>query len=1035
MQSQRSNKQKDSKSSQSQSTLTQRQQSSQRQKSEVKTSKDRGDVQMKEEDSVRPQSRHSQNTRNQKSKESALSQGSRKQSQGKVKMEQPQPKQKTQVSAKSIDTRPKRGEIAKESIKEKGKKPVQKKRSQSEDEEMKEDSDQISSDHSGSSSDNESNSSSSSSNEEEKKESRLSQKSKARQSHGHSQQVITKQLNESKGSKVKKSLRYVDRIKKEVDIDSKQKIKFQGYTEKDSSNQMCHACFQSQEFPITKDEQYDSQDYSELTQEQEDAKLLYEIVYCLECSIAVHYACLGEKHQLYEISRGNHEYLIFKCEKCELKQQGLHTDFNCFVCKKDEGYLKPVKIKQKGDKEEDELIFVHQICAVSNNTVFQCKDPFTMTFEMDTEQKEFLSQQCLNKGHKIECELCHSSSGKMKECNISGCNQYAHAYCVMNLMKEYCYGTKAEEDDIENKHPQRWMFQIIYSSENEEDVNMNFICNTHMISETTYCYCEQTPQQTQLFMCDYCYIWYHATCFDGDIPQNFKCPKCTKWLEKIQEPILNILLNRKPIESYLNEDKTEWSFEYLLFNEKETQFVESRIFEQTIFTKLWHVLAEFMISHVVHQNLIQNHLKLERLLILSSQDLQDKLKQKQLEGKAKIEQAVNRFKEQNQLQLLDEIDSQLKMIPENVQKNKLIAAKHLETYKSLLSETKLLNDDMLQFKHAQIKHKLLQDAQAYLTHTKNKPTETQVSETLDQMRQYDMEEYLTYQLLQEVYNDYEQWEQESLAKFQGEMLSENAIQQQLDSFKRNKGGKVLQNTKYKYLKSLIDRKSTVEEGLKLLSNGKNLKVNISDHIQALKGFISRQEHDEKEFYKLEKANKTPVKHVLNQLVVALAYPLKTKNIENILEKWYQSALWHSSAKGFVKDKKLRSQDSQMDIDEGDGSDLKEKECWTIEEGQQLMREAHQKKIYYDQILYNNLEEKVRVVSLLKESLKTALSDKNDTKGMKDYIKLLKHHENIDFKMEIEKCEQKLKIMQEASGVINNDGKQKYNIEKLEALNK
>ena len=69
-----------------------------------------------------------------------------------------------------------------------------------------------------------------------------------------------------------------------------------------------------------------------------------------------------------------------------------------------------------------------------------------------------------------------------------------------------------------------------------------------------------------------------------------------------------------------------------------------------------------------------------------------------------------------------------------------------------------------------------------------------------------------------------------------------------------------------------------------------------------------------------------------------------------------------------------------------------------------MREAHSKKIYYDQILYNNLEEKVRVVSLLKESLKTALSDKNELKHMKEYIKVLKHHENIDFKMEIEKCE-------------------------------
>lgn len=39
--------------------------------------------------------------------------------------------------------------------------------------------------------------------------------------------------------------------------------------------------------------------------------------------------------------------------------------------------------------------------------------------------------------------------------------------------------------------------------------------------------------------------------------------------------------------------------------------------------------------------------------------------------------------------------------------------------------------------------------------------------------------------------------------------------------------------------------------------------------------------------------------------------------------------------------------------------------------------------------------------MLKKSLKPALSEKNDIKGLKDYIKLMKHHENVDFKNEIE----------------------------------
>lgn len=49
-------------------------------------------------------------------------------------------------------------------------------------------------------------------------------------------------------------------------------------------------------------------------------------------------------------------------------------------------------------------------------------------------------------------------------------------------------------------------------------------------------------------------------------------------------------------------------------------------------------------------------------------------------------------------------------------------------------------------------------------------------------------------------------------------------------------------------------------------------------------------------------------------------------------------------------------------------------------------------------------EKVRLVDMLKKSLKTALSEKNDIKSLRNYIKSMKDLENVDFKIEIEKCE-------------------------------
>lgn len=46
---------------------------------------------------------------------------------------------------------------------------------------------------------------------------------------------------------------------------------------------------------------------------------------------------------------------------------------------------------------------------------------------------------------------------------------------------------------------------------------------------------------------------------------------------------------------------------------------------------------------------------------------------------------------------------------------------------------------------------------------------------------------------------------------------------------------------------------------------------------------------------MEKSNKKPVKNIFNCLKVLASLPLKTRNTEDILEKWYLCAQWNSKA--------------------------------------------------------------------------------------------------------------------------------------------
>lgn len=108
------------------------------------------------------------------------------------------------------------------------------------------------------------------------------------------------------------------------------------------------------------------------------------------------------------------------------------------------------------------------------------------------------------------------------------------------------------------------------------------------------------------------------------------------------------------------------------------------------------------------------------------------------------------------------------------------------------------------------------------------------------------------------------------------------------------------------MKKLLSDKLSIEEGLELVKKGKTLHIDIRQTSESLRSFIARMEIEEKEKMKQQRLNKQPVKIMLNNLIDQLSYPLKSKNLEKMVERWYISAMWQEKAKAFVKDRRIEN---------------------------------------------------------------------------------------------------------------------------------
>ena len=182
-----------------------------------------------------------------------------------------------------------------------------------------------------------------------------------------------------------------------------------------------------------------------------------------------------------------------------------------------------------------------------------------------------------------------------------------------------------------------------------------------------------------MVICEYCYIWYHEDCckgFTDEKEEKYKCKKCQEWLSRIQDPLLDIVLGRKSVDKYLSEDKETWTFDSIFFSEEDSKYAENKITEQILFTKTWYHIADYLLNNIVHnEQLIEEHILQHKRLFMKCSEMKNKLKRKLENTQKAIEEEVEKLKTSELYELLDEIDDQLKPIPENVIKNKKMVAK------------------------------------------------------------------------------------------------------------------------------------------------------------------------------------------------------------------------------------------------------------------------------------------------------------------------------------------------------------------------
>ena len=100
----------------------------------------------------------------------------------------------------------------------------------------------------------------------------------------------------------------------------------------------------------------------------------------------------------------------------------------------------------------------------------------------------------------------------------------------------------------------------------------------------------------------------------------------------------------------------------------------------------------------------------------------------------------------------------------------------------------------------------------------------------------------------------------------------------------------------------------------------------------------------------------------------------------------------------------------------------EEAIWTYEQANNLYNQAQYKKppLFIDLDLLKRVKAKLNAVSMLKVAIKKDLKEKHDPKLLKETLHLLEDMENVDFKQEISRLKEKIKLHFDVKVAIDNE---------------
>lgn len=236
------------------------------------------------------------------------------------------------------------------------------------------------------------------------------------------------------------------------------------------------------------------------------------------------------------------------------------------------------------------------------------------------------------------------------------------------------------------------------------------------------------------------------------------------------------------------------------------------------------------------------------------------------------------------------------------------------------------------------------------------------------------------------------------------------MRDRIRQIKQAKLGLRRQETLYRLYKEYLANKPTREQALDIIDRSAHLRVDVSNESLYLDGMIDVVIQFEQDYEKLHKKPsdfKNPTAKANDLLINACCFPIKSQEVEAVLELWNVSMNWQIRAKQFLQDKLSQEQVEDLkafceDMPKQPAFGLVEtggaEFIWDLEKVKQMLLEQVPR--LADPNLLSRVKDKYSLIEMLKLKIRQDLKSLDDPKQLNELVRELESMQTFDFKIEI-----------------------------------